>query len=76
MSGKVLSAEKKTAGALRLRIGVDQYGFHDIEADLPEASEATIAQLRTGHPVTLLCTDVHRALGSVTLDKCSIANID
>lgn len=76
VSGKVLSVDKEARGLLRLRIGVDQYGLHDIAADLPDASEATIAQLKKGHSVTLLCTDVHRALGSVTLDKCSIDRID
>lgn len=76
VTGKVLNSERNSDGAVHVRIGVDQYGFNDIEAQIAKSGTATVAQLKKGHSVTLVCTDVHRELGSVTLDRCAIAPID
>lgn len=75
VTGKVLKSEKDS-GALHVRIGVDQYGFNDIEAQIAKSSDETVAQLKKGHSVTLVCKEVHRELGSVTLDQCAVAPID
>ena len=76
VSGKILSAEKQSDDALRVRIGVDQYGFNDIEARIAKSSDETVAHLKKGRSVTLVCKKVHRELGSVTLDQCAIPPID
>lgn len=76
VSGKILGVDKPSTGGLHLRIGADQYGFNDIGAQLAESNDAAAEQLKRGQSVTLVCTDVHRALGSVALDKCSIAPLD
>lgn len=76
VSGKILSADKRPGDAIRVRIGVDQYGLNDIEAQIAPSSNATVAQLRKGDSVTLVCKDVHRELGSVTLERCAIPSVD
>jgi hypothetical protein len=76
VSGKILSAEKQSDDAVRVRIGVDQYGFNDIEARIAKSSNETVAKLKKGHSVTLVCKKVHRELGSVTLDRCAVAPVD
>lgn len=76
VSGRILSVGQDSDGNIQLRIGVDQYGFNDVQAQVMQSTGATLSQLRKGHSVTLVCTNVHRALGSVTLDRCSIAPVD
>jgi hypothetical protein len=73
VSGKILSAAHASGGMTRLRIAVDQYGLNDIEAQIADASDAP---LKKGQPVTLLCTDLSRAQGSLTLDRCSMTPAD
>ncbi|HKR26921.1 MAG TPA: hypothetical protein VJS11_05685 [Acidobacteriaceae bacterium] len=74
VTGKVLNSERESDGILHVRIGVD--GLNDVDAQISKSSDVTVAQLKKGHSVTLVCTDVHRALGSVTLDRCTIPPVD
>lgn len=73
VSGKILSADQEAGHTINLRIGVDQYGFNNIDA---RVSEDTDTHLRKGDSVTVVCTDVHRSQGSLTLDHCSLAPVN
>jgi len=76
VTGFISSIDKGPMGGVHVRMGADQDGINDVDAAMNDGSESHAAQLVKGYPVTVVCTDVSRIIGSVMLDHCKFASAE